>query len=83
MNYCLRFLYQSSSKSYEQILNKKNCEGDTPLLVACSNKSNDVIRILFEFGGADIFVLNANKLTAYQIALTSCNEIGLQMLMKY
>jgi hypothetical protein len=32
-----------------------------------------VIKTLLDFGGIDVYVINAKKLTAYQIALSSCN----------
>ncbi len=83
MQLCLRWLYQKDSGNYEQIINRKNCEGDTPLITACMYKSNAVLKILLEYGGIDLYVMNSKKLTAYQIALNLVNEQALQMLMKY
>jgi ankyrin repeat protein len=83
MKLCLRWLYQTNSKEYEQILNQKNCDEDTPLIIACINKSNLVVKTILDFGMADIYSTNSKKLTAYQIALSSSNEEALQMLMKY
>jgi hypothetical protein len=51
--------------------------------VACTYKSNNIIKILLEYGGIDVYIINSKKLTAYQITLSSSNEDGLQMLMKY
>jgi hypothetical protein len=37
-------------------------------------KSNAVLKILLEYGGIDLYVMNSKKLTAYQIALNLVNE---------
>lgn len=44
------------------------------MIVGCLYKANDAIRILFEYGGVDIYALNSKKKNAYQIAVDSGNE---------
>ncbi len=55
------------------MINQKNCDGDTPLIVACLYKSNHIIRTMLDYGGVDIYAMNSKKLTAYQISLNSIN----------
>ena len=83
MELCLRWLYQSDPSAYQNTINMKNCDGDTPIIVACLYKSNQIIRTMLDYGGVDIYAMNSKKLTAYQISLNSINEEALQMLMKY
>lgn len=61
MQLCLRWLYQKDSGNYEQIINIKNCEGNTPLITACMYESNAVLKILLEYGGIDLYFMNNKK----------------------
>lgn len=51
--------------------------------MAFHHKSNEVIKVLLDFGGLDIYAMNIKKMTAYEIAEANHNEEGLRMLMKY
>ena len=51
----------------------KNCDGDTPIIVACLYKANQIIRTMLDYGGVDIYAMNSKNLTAYQISLNSIN----------
>ena len=73
MELCLRWLYQNDPSAYEHTLNQKNCDGDTPLNIACLYKSNQTLKTMLECGGVDIYSMNRKKLTAYQIAINSIN----------
>ena len=79
----MRACYQEDPKSYHRVIDSRTIDGDTALIVAFQNKSNQVIRVLLEYGGLDIYAMNNKKMTAYQIALNNENEEGLQLLMKY
>ena len=45
--------------------------------------SNDSLKILLDYGGIDIHLIDSNKLSAYQIAMSSKNENAVRMLMEY
>lgn len=53
------------------------------MLIACQSKSNEVIKMILNYGGADIHLINCRKQSAYQLALSEGNEETLQLLMKY
>lgn len=42
-------------------------------MVAIINDSKNCMKILLLYGGVDIFLVDNNKLTSYQIALTNKN----------
>jgi ankyrin repeat protein len=55
------------------MLNSKSIEGYSPLMVAILYDSKDFLQTLLEYGGVDIFLINNNRLTAYQLAVSNKN----------
>lgn len=73
MDVCLRQSFQRDPKGYLEVVNAKTNEDDTPLLLACQYKSNEVIKLILDYGGVDIAAINSKKQVAYQVALASGN----------
>lgn len=55
------------------MINAKTVEGYTPLMVSILYDSKVFLQTLLEYGGLDIFIINSNKLTAYQLAVSNKN----------
>jgi hypothetical protein len=55
----------------------------TPAMLCSLTGSNDSLKILLDYGGIDIHLIDSNKLSAYQIAMSSKNENAVRMLMEY
>ena len=65
------------------LINAKTCEGYTPLMVSVIYGSHDFLKSMLEFGGVDIFLVDLNRVTAYQMAVSSQNEYAITKLMDY
>lgn len=53
----------------------------TPIMLCALNHSNECMGLLLGMGAVDIHLIDANKLSAYQIALNCKNEQALKLLM--
>lgn len=42
-------------------------------MVACLFKSNLVMNVILDYGGADIYAINTKKISAYQVAFNTNN----------
>lgn len=52
-------------------------------MLASLTRGNDCLALLLRIGAVDIHLIDANKLSAYQMALNSKNEVALKLLMDY
>lgn len=52
-------------------------------MVAVIYKSHALLKSMLEFGGVDIFLVDSNRVTAYQMAISSQNEYATKKLVDY
>lgn len=83
LEYLLREKYQHDQEEYLAMLNAKSIEGYSPLMVAILYDAKDFMQTLLEYGGVDIFLINNNRLTAYQLAVSNKNEHAIKLLVEY
>ncbi len=73
MSYILKDKYRLDHDNYSTMTNAKTIEGYTPLMVSILYDSRNFITEFLSYGGIDIFIINNNKLTAYQLAVGNKN----------
>jgi ankyrin repeat protein len=54
-------------------VNAPSKEGTTPVMLCALNHSNQCLALLLNMGAVDIHLIDANKFSAYQIALNCKN----------
>jgi ankyrin repeat protein len=69
----MRLQYKTMEDEYLLLVNAKTVEGDTPIMIAILYESREAIHTLLEYGGSDIYLINNNKMTAYQLAVSNKN----------
>lgn len=52
-------------------------------MIAVLHESNAFLEQLLEYGGIDIFLVDNNKVTAYQMAISHNNEKAISELVEY
>ena len=83
MEYILKDAYASSYEYLFSMVNAKTCEGYTPLMVSVIYTSNHSLKAMLEIGAVDIFLVDNNRTTAYQMAISARNDFAITNLMEY
>lgn len=65
ITWALKKQYQEISDEYRQLVNMKTVEGYTPIMVAIMNKAHKALETLLNFGGVDVHIIDAHKMTSY------------------
>ena len=52
-------------------------------MIAILHDSNLFIEEVLDYGGVDIFLVDNNKITAYQMAISQKNEVAIRKLVEY
>lgn len=83
VEYLLKTYYLYFPAEYDWWVNLGSRERMTPAMLCSLCGSNDALKVLLDYGGVDIHLIDSNKLSAYQISLNAKNEAAIKMLMDY
>lgn len=72
-DYILKSMFKVYPDEYEILLNAKSREGMTACMQAVMIFSHEVLAVFLEYGGVDLYEIDSNKMTAYQLAFNAKN----------
>jgi ankyrin repeat protein len=76
-------MYQDSKDEYIRIVNSQTAEGYTPLMVTIIHQAQNTLQLLLHLGGSDLYIIEASKLRAYDLAINYHNDKAIQQLIGY